>query len=198
MYKLELIDEELINGHCSYLEDRMEYASCDPRCRETLNEIDRVFPGAKEKTSNLRRYYAQKRINDLARWRMFVRSDISAISNLAHMFNYGRRLRDEEQKEFRVELQHPHNISAGPLVFQALIYVNNKRHGCVHCEVTNEEIDQFSIGNRSLSKSATRQRKINENYRMFEINFPSHIEKKWKEGVDLTKQSKITWKDIRS
>lgn len=196
-YGLRFVDENQVSAWCDRLEGIFNGRGDRREGLGILYDLERGPPFARGKVGPLRRLLQQERIRDVGKWRDDGYRYAWAIKNLAAIWNWGVREQIKRKRRIRVELSDPLDIDRSPLVFHASVYIEDRYHGSVACVVTDNELATLNISTRSLSNRQARLRRINDYYRCFEVEFPSFIEKRWEEGVDLTVKRQITWAEIR-
>jgi hypothetical protein len=190
-----MIDEEAVRVLCDQLE-----STWDERQRlSLLDRIDAVSRGcAHEKKAILRGLYKRKRIPNASAHRSDICANIEAIRTLCRIQNRLAADLESERQKFRVEIPPPWRYpESGDFVFQARVYIDGRFRSSIACIVTEADVDSCRIANRSLSKIRTRMRKIDENIRLWEQSFSSHIEKLWASGAELSAVATLRLSDTR-
>lgn len=189
-----MIDEQRVEEICCRIKEGYRDYERRSEMLGLVHQLMSMSTHYGEKTAYLRRVFSKRRYLDDSE----IYSALSGIRNYAHMQNRGELSRAADLRKFRTELGPPPSGSgySPPLHFPVTIFVNDTYYGTVHCIVTAEEVERLRSGPKSLSKTAARRRKIDENWRFFEAGFPQFVEEQWRQGKDLTKIRRVTWSQV--
>lgn len=193
--KRQYVDEDKVSKLCDEIENQFRGKGYKRPLSEVFAEIQSFGPFANEFIEDLKRLEKKfsGRINDLNAFVADVLGRTHRIRIRATAWNLATKSIEEREKKFRIEITEPLFWEHSPFTFSARVYVDEKFVSHISCSVSDADLANIPLTNKSLSKREARLRRLGERCEGFRWGFQRFIEDEWKAGRDLAALKNIAW-----